>query len=92
MILPPRSRYHFSYGHFDTELRYRRMNVPPATLLLVVLSICGAALALAAFVWAVRTGQLDQTNAGGLVIFDDEEPAGTPSGPVFPKRKEGAGL
>jgi cbb3-type cytochrome oxidase maturation protein len=65
------------------------MNIPPSAVLLIVVSLCGAALALAAFVWAVRTGQLDQTNAGGLVIFDEEEPAGVPTGPTFPPEKKG---
>jgi cbb3-type cytochrome oxidase maturation protein len=49
------------------------MQVPPAALLLIAVALCGAALALAGFVWAVRTGQLDPTNAGARVIFDDEE-------------------
>lgn len=49
------------------------MNIPPAVLLLLGLAVSGGALALAAFVWAVRSGQLDPTNAGGSVIFRDEE-------------------
>ena len=63
------------------------MNVPPAVLLLLSVALCGAALALAAFVWAVRTGQLDNSNAGALVIFDDEEPVGTPTDQLFEQRK-----
>ncbi|MGA2329194.1 MAG: cbb3-type cytochrome oxidase assembly protein CcoS [Bryobacteraceae bacterium] len=51
------------------------MNIPPSVLVLVAVALAGAAVALAAFVWAVRDGQLDPTNAGGSVIFrDDEEP------------------
>jgi cbb3-type cytochrome oxidase maturation protein len=51
------------------------MNIPPAVLVLIAVALAGAAVALAAFVWAVRDGQLDPTNAGGSVIFkDDEEP------------------
>lgn len=49
------------------------MNIPPAVLLLLGVALAGAALALAAFVWAVRHGQLDPTNAGGSVIFHDEK-------------------
>jgi cbb3-type cytochrome oxidase maturation protein len=63
------------------------MNVPPAVLVLLAVAVCGAALALAAFVWAVRNGQLDNTNAGGLVIFDREEPVGTPTDQLFEQRR-----
>jgi len=63
------------------------MNVPPAVLVLLAVAACGAALALAAFVWAVRNGQLDNSNAGALVIFDDEEPVGTPTDQLFEQRK-----
>jgi cbb3-type cytochrome oxidase maturation protein len=63
------------------------MNVPPAVLLLLAVAACGAALALAAFVWAVRNGQLDQGNAGALVIFDEEEPVGMPTDQLFEQRK-----
>ena len=55
------------------------MNVPPAVLLLLAVAACGAAPVLAAFVWAVRNGPLDQSNAGGLVIFDRGEPVGCKS-------------
>ena len=50
-----------------------RMSIPPAALVLIAVALGGAAVALAAFVWAVRDGQLDPTNAGGSVIFLDEE-------------------
>ena len=66
------------------------MTIPPAVILLLVAAVMGAALALAAFVWAVRDGQLDPTNAGASVIFDAEEPAGVPTDQVFPSRKEHA--
>ncbi len=51
------------------------MNIPPAVLVLFAVSLGGAALALAAFVWAVHNGQLDPTNAGASVIFRDGEEA-----------------
>jgi cbb3-type cytochrome oxidase maturation protein len=51
------------------------MSIPPAVLVLAAVALAGAAIALAAFVWAVRNGQLDPSNTGGSVIFhDDEEP------------------
>ncbi len=40
----------------------------------MAVALGGAALALAGFVWAVRDGQLDQSDAGALVIFDDDDP------------------
>lgn len=49
------------------------MNVPPPVLLLLGASVAGAALALAAFVWAVRKGQLDPGAAGASAVFLDEE-------------------
>jgi len=49
------------------------VNIPPPVLLLLGASAAGAALALAAFVWAVRKGQLDPDNAGARTVFLDEE-------------------
>jgi nitrogen fixation-related uncharacterized protein len=49
------------------------MPIPPAIVLVLTVAACGAALALAGFVWAVRHGQLDPTNSGANVIFDDED-------------------
>ncbi len=49
------------------------MSIPPAVLLLVGIAVFGAAAALAGFVWAVCSGQLDPTNAGANVIFDDDD-------------------
>ena len=51
------------------------MYVPPAVLLLLAVALCGAAIALAGFVWAVRNGQLDPSNGGANVIFDEEDEA-----------------
>lgn len=50
------------------------MTIPPAVLLLLGIAACGGAVALAGFAWAVSTGQLDPTDAGARVIFDDDEP------------------
>ncbi len=63
------------------------MTIPPAVALLVLVALMGAALALAAFVWAVRNGQLDPSNAGGSVIFDAEEPAGVPTDQIFTREE-----
>ena len=49
------------------------MTIPPAALLPLVIALLGAAAALAAFVWAVSTGQLDPGDSGGRVIFDEDE-------------------
>ena len=65
------------------------MNIPLAALLLVSLAVFGASIALAAFTWAVRHGHLDVTNAGAHVIFDDDEPVGTPTDEVFKPKGEG---
>jgi cbb3-type cytochrome oxidase maturation protein len=46
--------------------------VPPAAILLLAVALLGSAAALAAFVWAVRKGQLDPTNTGSKVVFADE--------------------
>jgi cbb3-type cytochrome oxidase maturation protein len=49
------------------------LNIPPPVLLLLGASVTGAALALAAFVWAVRKGQLDPDSSGARTVFLDEE-------------------
>jgi cbb3-type cytochrome oxidase maturation protein len=49
------------------------MSVPPAVVLLLGIALGGAALALAGFVWAVSTGQLDPSNRGANEIFDEDE-------------------
>lgn len=50
------------------------MPIPPAVVLVLTVAAGGAALALAGFVWAVRHGQLDPSNSGANVIFEDEDP------------------
>lgn len=49
------------------------MNVPPEILVLLGVAACGAAAALAGFVWAVLHGQLDTGGAGAQVIFEETE-------------------
>lgn len=50
------------------------MSIPPAVLVLVGVAVCGAALALAGFVWAVSTGQMDPDRRHGAIIFDEDDP------------------
>lgn len=53
------------------------MIIPLPVIAILALALAGSALALAAFVWAVSTGQLDPTNRGGDVIFESSEPPTT---------------
>jgi nitrogen fixation-related uncharacterized protein len=55
------------------EYRVFNMPIPPAVVLVLTVAAGGAALALAGFVWAVRHGQLDPSNSGANVIFDEED-------------------
>ncbi len=52
------------------------MIVPLPVIALLGLALAGSALALAAFVWAVSTGQLDPSNRGGETIFEEQEEGG----------------
>lgn len=67
------------------------MSIPLTALLLIGVAAFGASIALAAFTWAVRSGHLDETNAGAYVIFDEEEPVGTPTDEVFRPKGERRG-
>ncbi len=49
------------------------MTVPLPIIAILAVALAGSALALAAFVWGVSTGQLDPTNRGGEVIFENPE-------------------
>ncbi len=49
------------------------MSIPPEVLVLLGVAGCGAALALAGFVWAVSHGHLDEGNAGARAILDGAE-------------------
>ena len=52
------------------------MNLPLAGLILILVAIFGGILAMGAFIWAVRTRQFKDLNAGAYAIFDTEEPVG----------------
>ncbi len=67
----------FSSGRAAAGSGRTGMNVPPPVLLLLAISVMGAAFALAAFVWAVRTGQLDPGSHGNNIIFEDGETGDT---------------
>lgn len=67
------------------------MSLPVAVATIILIILVAGALALAAFVWAVRTKQfsIEQLNEGAKLIFDDEEPVGTPQDLIFKKSTNG---
>jgi len=52
------------------------MTLPLAGLVLILIVFLGGAMAMFAFLWAVRTKQFRDLNAGAYAIFDEEEPVG----------------
>ncbi len=65
--------------------RYLTMNLPIAALIVILIALFAGALALSAFVWAIRTKQFSirQLNEGAYSVFDDDEPVGTPQDMIF---------
>jgi nitrogen fixation-related uncharacterized protein len=63
------------------------MIIPLAVLIFLLILIFAGALALAAFIWAIRTKQfsLDQMNKGAYIIFDSGEPEGKCQDMIFKK-------
>jgi cbb3-type cytochrome oxidase maturation protein len=61
------------------------MNLPFAALIVILIALVAGALALSAFVWAIRTKQFSirQLNEGAYSVFDDDEPVGTPQDMIF---------
>ena len=57
------------------------MSLFPVAVVIVAVALIAGALALAAFFWALRTGQFSvkHMNEGALTIFDRDEPVGTPT-------------
>ena len=57
------------------------MSLFPVAVVIVAVAIVAGALALAAFFWALRTGQFSvkHMNEGALTIFDSHEPVGMPT-------------
>lgn len=68
------------------------MSLPVAVTTIICIIVVAGALALAAFVWAVQTKQfsIKQLNEGAKIIFDDEEPVGTPQDLIFKKSSNGS--
>ena len=67
------------------------MSLPIAVVIIVSVLVVAGALVLAAFVWAVQTKQFSvkQLNEGAKLIFDDDEPIGTPQDMIFKKSGNG---
>lgn len=63
------------------------MDLPFAVIVVILIALIAGALALSAFVWAIRTKQfsIQQLNKGAYMVFDDDEPAGTPQDMIFLK-------
>ncbi len=63
------------------------MSLPFAVIILVAIAVLGAALALAAFVWAVQKKQfsISNLNAGAYAVFDPEDRIGEPIDLLFAK-------
>lgn len=61
------------------------MTLPLAALIVIIIALVAGALALSAFIWAIRTKQfsIEQLNQGAYLVFDDEEPVGTPQDMIF---------
>ncbi len=57
------------------------MSLFPVAVVIVAVALVAGALALAAFFWALRTGQFSvkHMNEGALTIFDSDEPVGSPT-------------
>jgi nitrogen fixation-related uncharacterized protein len=68
------------------------MSLPIAVIIIISILVVAGALALAGFVWAVQTKQfsIKQLNEGAKLIFDDEEPIGTPQDLTFKKSTNGS--
>ncbi len=57
------------------------MSLFPVAVVIVAVALIAGALALAAFFWAIHTGQFSvkHMEEGALTIFDSDEPVGTPT-------------
>ena len=81
---------------FSTNMRgikdHRIMNLPVAIVIIIFFVVVAGALTLAGFVWAVRSKQfsIKQLNEGAKLIFDDDEPIGTPQDQIFKKSPHGS--
>lgn len=64
-----------------TSITPFHMSLFPVAVVIVAVALIAGALALAAFFWALRTGQFSvkQMNEGAQTIFDSAEPVGMPT-------------
>ena len=62
------------------------MTLPFAALIVIVIALVAGALALSAFIWAIRTKQfsIHQLNKGAYLVFDESEPSGQAQDMIFP--------
>ena len=63
------------------------MTLLPAAILILAVAVAGAAFALSAFLWALRTHQFSvkHMNEGAFVIFDKADRPGEPTDQLFKK-------
>jgi nitrogen fixation-related uncharacterized protein len=68
------------------------MSLPIAVVIIVSILVVAGALTLAGFVWAVHSKQfsIKQLNEGAKLIFDDDEPIGTPQDLIFKNSTNGS--
>ena len=68
------------------------MSLPIAIIIIVSFVVIAGALTLAAFVWAVQTKQfsIQQLNEGAKLIFNEDEPIGTPQDMIFKGQADGS--
>ena len=59
------------------------MSLPLAGYILIFIAVLGGVVAMGAFIWAVRTKQFKDLNAGAYIIFDEEEPVGKMTDKAF---------
>lgn len=59
------------------------MNVPLAGIILILIALLGGTMAMAAFIWSVRSKQFKNLNEDAYMIFDDEEPVGEMTDRIF---------
>jgi cbb3-type cytochrome oxidase maturation protein len=74
----------FLAAHYE---QHSTMSLPLAVIVVIVIALVAGALALSAFVWAIRTKQfsIQQLNKGAYLVFDEDEPAGVPQDMIFLK-------
>lgn len=66
------------------------ITLPFAAIVIIVIALIAGALALAAFIWAIRTKQfsIQQLNKGAYLVFDEDEPVGVSQDMIFANKNE----